>query len=70
MPQEIAALGGKNSSTKAGRKVSKKERENFLNVPISQVRGKKAKAGSAMVAGQMNKDRPVKSQKAEPLVKE
>ncbi|GMN43748.1 hypothetical protein TIFTF001_012945 [Ficus carica] len=70
LEMEIAALGGKNSSTKAGRKVSKKERENFLNVPISQVRGKKGKAGSAMVAGQMNKDRPVKSQKAEPLVKE
>lgn len=53
-----------------GKKVSKKDRENILNVPASQGRGKKGKAGSAMVAGQTNKDRLAKPQKVEPLVKE
>ncbi|XP_024019941.1 protein CHROMATIN REMODELING 5 isoform X1 [Morus notabilis] len=70
LEMEIAALGRKNSSTKAGKKVSKKDRENILNVPASQGRGKKGKAGSAMVAGQTNKDRLAKPQKVEPLVKE
>lgn len=68
--QELAALGGKNSSAKVGRKGSKKDRENILNVPISQSRVKKGKAGSALIAGQMNKERPTRAQKVEPLVKE
>ncbi|PON97641.1 histone H3-K9 methyltransferase [Trema orientale] len=69
LEMELAALGGKNSSAKVGRKGSKKDRENILNVPVSQSRVKKGKAGSAMIAGQ-NKDRHTKPLKVEPLVKE
>ncbi|KAL5565845.1 hypothetical protein UlMin_029009 [Ulmus minor] len=65
---EDAALSGKNSSAKAGRKTSKKK-ENLITVSLPQSRGKKGKASSSMVA-QMNRDRPSRSKKAEPLVKE
>ncbi|XP_062082264.1 protein CHROMATIN REMODELING 5 isoform X3 [Humulus lupulus] len=70
LEMELAAFGGKNSSAKVGRKGSKKDRENILNVPISQSRVKKGKAGSALIVGKMNKDRSARSQKVEPLVKE
>ncbi|KAF4394940.1 hypothetical protein F8388_017668 [Cannabis sativa] len=70
LEMELAAFGGKNSSAKIGRKGSKKDRGNILNVPISQSRAKKGKAGSVLIAGKMNKDRSARSQKVEPLVKE
>ncbi len=67
--QELAALG-KKANAKVGRKASKKERENLLNISISRGRVKKGKPGSPKVNVQMNKERPQKPMKAEPLVKE
>ena len=53
-----------------GRKISKKERENLLNTTISRGRAKKGKPGSPKLNVQMNKGRPQKPMKLEPLVKE
>lgn len=69
LEMELAALG-KKANAKVGRKASKKERENLLNISISRGRVKKGKPGSPKVNVQMNKERPQKPMKAEPLVKE
>lgn len=53
-----------------GRKASKKEKENLLNVAMVPGRVKKGKAGSSMVNVQLNRERPPKPQRVEPLVKE
>lgn len=53
-----------------GRKTSKKERENILSTSISRGRAKKGKPGSPKLNVQMNKGRPLKPMKLEPLVKE
>jgi chromodomain-helicase-DNA-binding protein 1 len=67
LEMELAAAGGgKNTNGKLGRKASKKEKENMLNVPVSRGREKR-KPGSPKVA---SKDRGQKQQRAEPLVKE
>uniref|UniRef100_A0A6P3YYV6 protein CHROMATIN REMODELING 5 isoform X1 n=1 Tax=Ziziphus jujuba TaxID=326968 RepID=A0A6P3YYV6_ZIZJJ len=70
LEMELAVLGGKNASAKVGRKPSKKEKENLLNVSMTPGRVKKGKASSSMVNAQMNRDRPPKPQRVEPLVKE
>ncbi|OMO51280.1 SNF2-related protein [Corchorus capsularis] len=70
LEMEVAAVGGKNAGTKTGRKASKKERENPLNVPMSRGREKKGKPGSPKVSIKMSRDRPQRPQKVEPLVKE
>ncbi|GMI97402.1 chromatin remodeling 5 [Hibiscus trionum] len=70
LEMEVAAIGGKNDGTKAGRKASKKEKQNPLNVPISRGRDKKGKPGSPKVSFKMSRDRRRRSQKVEPLVKE
>ena len=67
--QELAALG-KRANTRVGRKASKKERDNLLNISVSRGRDKKGKAGSQKVTVQMNKERRQKPTKVEPLVKE
>lgn len=72
--QELAAVGTKNANAKVGRKASKKGREkseNILNMPISRLRDKKGKPGSAKVNFQSTKDRFHKPQRVEqPLTKE
>lgn len=69
--QELAAVGGKNTNAKVGRKASKKERENLLNMPISRMREKKGKTGSAKVNFQTGRDKFQKPQRVEqPLSKE
>ncbi|GLT51053.1 hypothetical protein SLA2020_245000 [Shorea laevis] len=70
LEMELAAAGGKNINTKAGRKASKKERENPLNVPISCGREKRGKPGSSKVSVKMGKNRAQRPQKVELLVKE
>lgn len=52
-----------------GRKASK-ERENPLIVSLAHRGIKKGKAGSSRLNVEMNKNRPLKPQKVEPLVKE
>ncbi|GAY42250.1 hypothetical protein CUMW_065340 [Citrus unshiu] len=72
--KELAAVGAKNANAKVGRKASKKGREkseNILNMPISRLRDKKGKPGSAKVNFQSTKDRFHKPQRVEqPLTKE
>lgn len=74
LEMELAAVGGKNANAKVGRKASKKGREkseNILNMPISRLRDKKGKPGSAKVKFQSSKDRFHKPQRVEqPLIKE
>ncbi|XWS73617.1 hypothetical protein CRYUN_Cryun02cG0143900 [Craigia yunnanensis] len=67
---EVAAAGGKNAGIKAGRKASKKEKQNPLNISISHARDKKGKPGSPKVSFKISRDRPERPQKVEPLVKE
>ncbi|XP_031277170.1 protein CHROMATIN REMODELING 5 [Pistacia vera] len=67
---ELAAVGGKSANAKVGRKASKKEKENILNMSISQMKGKKGKSGTPKVNFQITKDRLHKPRKVEPLVKE
>ncbi|KAK9274029.1 hypothetical protein L1049_018843 [Liquidambar formosana] len=67
---ELAAVGGRSSNAKGGRKASKKGRENLLNISISHNKDKKGKLGSLKVNVQMNKDKPHKLRSVEPLVKE
>ncbi|KAG4183466.1 hypothetical protein ERO13_A09G111200v2 [Gossypium hirsutum] len=70
LEMEVAAIGGgKNAGTKAGRKASKKEKQNTLNVSISRGRDKKGKPGSPKVNFKMSRDRHKRPQKVE-LVKE
>lgn len=69
LEMELAVLG-KKANAKVGRKTSKKERENLLNTSISRGRAKKGKPGSPKLNVQMNKGRPQKPMKLEPLVKE
>ncbi|KAG4167786.1 hypothetical protein ERO13_A13G217600v2 [Gossypium hirsutum] len=70
LEMELAAVGGKNAGVKAGRKPSKKEKQNPLNVSISHVRDKKGKPGSTKVSFKMGRDKTERPQKVEPLVKE
>lgn len=67
--QELAAIGGKNVNSKGGRKASKKERENLINISVPHGRDKKVRTGS-MVSVHMNKNKPQKPQRVEQLVKE
>ncbi|XP_062014865.1 protein CHROMATIN REMODELING 5 isoform X1 [Rosa rugosa] len=69
LEMELAALGGKSANAKVGRKASK-ERENPVPVSVSRTGVKKGKAGSSRLNVQMNKDKPLKPQRVEPLVKE
>ncbi|XP_048228059.1 protein CHROMATIN REMODELING 5 isoform X2 [Ricinus communis] len=70
LEMELAHAGGKSTNAKVGRKATKKQKENALNISVSRGRVKKGKTGSATVAVQMSKNRPQKPQKAEQLVKE
>ncbi|KAK8515660.1 hypothetical protein V6N13_139370 [Hibiscus sabdariffa] len=70
LEMELAAVGGKNPGVKSGRKASKKEKQNPLNISISSVRDKKGKPGSSKVSFKMGRDRSERPQKVEPLVKE
>lgn len=69
LEMETAVYGGKNANAKVGRKASK-ERENPLIVSLAHRGIKKGKAGSSRLNIEMNKNRPLKPQKVEPLVKE
>ncbi|KAL1082394.1 hypothetical protein V6Z11_D09G130400 [Gossypium hirsutum] len=70
LEMEVAAIGGgKTASTKAGRKASKKEKQNTLKVSISRGRDTKGKPGSPKVGFKMSRDRHKRPQKVE-LVKE
>ncbi|KAL2973168.1 hypothetical protein AAZX31_14G032700 [Glycine max] len=68
LEQELAVLGVKNANSRVGRKPSKKERENMIN--ISLLRGQEKKKKSSSVNVQMRKDRFQKPQKVESIVKE
>lgn len=68
--QELVAVGEKNSNAKASRKVSKKQRENVLNISMPRSKGKQGKQGSSKLDVQTNRVRRLKAQKAEPLMKE
>lgn len=68
--KELAAVGGKSANAKVGRKASKKQKENVVNISVSRSRVKKVKPGSSMVGVHMGKNRPQKPQRAEQLVKE
>lgn len=68
--QEVAAVSGKNANPKAGRKATKKERENMINISLSQSRSRKGKPDSPKVNVRMGKSRSQKPPKAEPLPKE
>lgn len=74
LEMEAVAAEGKIMSSKKSRKTTKKERENLVNTSLSNNnKGKKqGKEASPRVSGiQMRKGgRPIRSQKAEPLVKE
>ncbi|XP_050203614.1 protein CHROMATIN REMODELING 5 [Mercurialis annua] len=70
LEMELAAGGGKIANAKVGRKNSKKQKENALNISLARSRVKKGKAGSTLLTVQMGKNRPQKPQKAEQLVKE
>ncbi|XVF19340.1 hypothetical protein REPUB_Repub11eG0102300 [Reevesia pubescens] len=70
LEMEVVAVGGKNAGIKAGRKASKKEKQNPLNISISHGRDKKGKPGSPKVSFKMNRDSMQRPQKVEPLVKE
>ncbi|XP_038692597.1 protein CHROMATIN REMODELING 5-like isoform X2 [Tripterygium wilfordii] len=67
LEMELAAIGGKGTNAKAGRKSSKKEKEKIFNISMPR-REKRGTFNSPMVV--QNKDRPKKTQKLEPLVKE
>ncbi|CAN6695040.1 unnamed protein product [Malus baccata var. baccata] len=69
LEMEIAALSGKNANVKVGRKASK-EREATRNVSLARSGPKKGKTSSSRANFPTNKDRPLKPQKVEPLVKE
>lgn len=66
--QELAAMG-KSLNPKAGRKTTKKDRENLQKVSASRGLDKKGKPGSPKVKTKM-RDRTSKPQRVENLVKE
>lgn len=68
--QELTAIGGRNVNAKVGRKISKKERENLMNMSMPQNRDKKGKAGSSKVNLKITRNRPQRHHKVEPLIKE
>ncbi|KAG8660293.1 hypothetical protein MANES_02G141700v8 [Manihot esculenta] len=70
LEMELAVVGGKNANVKVGRKASKKQKENIVNIPVSRTRIKKGKHSSASVSANASKNRPQKPQRAEQLVKE
>ncbi|WCJ28910.1 Chromodomain-helicase-DNA-binding protein 1 [Euphorbia peplus] len=70
LEMEVAAVGGKNTNAKVGRKASKKQKESVVNVPESRGKAKKGRAGNAMISAPLSRNRSQKPQKAEPLVKE
>ncbi|KAL3620342.1 Protein CHROMATIN REMODELING 5 [Castilleja foliolosa] len=67
LEMEVVAVGGKNSTVKAGRKNAKKPKETMIS---SRGKGRQGNPGSPGANVQMTKRRPPKSQKVEPLVKE
>ncbi|KAL0390776.1 UNVERIFIED_CONTAM: protein CHROMATIN REMODELING 5 [Sesamum calycinum] len=67
LEMEVAAVGGKNSNVKVGRKNAKRQKETFMT---SRGRGRQGKPGSPSVNVQVNRKRAPKSQKIEPLAKE
>ncbi|KAL4323262.1 hypothetical protein GQ457_11G018960 [Hibiscus cannabinus] len=70
LEMNLKLCGGKNAGVKAGRKASKKEKQNPLNISTSRARDKKGKLGSAKVSFKNGRDRSERPQKVEPLVKE
>ncbi|XP_058199192.1 protein CHROMATIN REMODELING 5 isoform X3 [Rhododendron vialii] len=70
LEMELVAVGEKNSNAKASGKVSKKQRENVLNISMPRSKGKQGKQGSSKLDVQTNRFRQLKAQKAEPLMKE
>ncbi|XP_059625031.1 protein CHROMATIN REMODELING 5 isoform X2 [Cornus florida] len=70
LEMELVAIGGSTSNAKVGRKASKKQKENLLNIPMSRSKGKQGKPGSPKLNFQMNKARAPKPQRVDPLVKE
>lgn len=70
LEMELTAIGGRNVNAKVGRKISKKERENLMNMSMPQNRDKKGKAGSSKVNLKITRNRPQRHHKVEPLIKE
>ncbi|KAI7983583.1 Protein CHROMATIN REMODELING 5 [Camellia lanceoleosa] len=70
LEMELMADGKKISNAKGGRKASKKQTGNLLNISVSRSKGKQGKLGSSKLNFQMNKVRHSRPQKVEPLVKE
>ncbi|KAF5751614.1 Chromatin remodeling complex subunit isoform 1 [Tripterygium wilfordii] len=67
LEMELAAIGGKGTNAKARRKSSKKVKENNSNISMPR-REKRRNFNSPIVV--QTKDRPKKTRKLEPLVKE
>lgn len=68
--QEVAAVGGKNTSLKVGRKASIKQKESLPSTTAPLGKGKQSKLSSSGLNAKMGRGRAAKGQKAEPLVKE
>ncbi|THG18520.1 hypothetical protein TEA_015218 [Camellia sinensis var. sinensis] len=70
LEMELMADGKKIPNAKGGRKASKKQTGNLLNISVSRSKGKQGKLGGSKLNFQMNKVRHSRTQKVEPLVKE
>lgn len=68
LQMEVAAVGGKNTSLKVGRKASNKQKESLPSTAAPLGKGKQSKLSSLNV--KMGRGRAAKGQKVEPLVKE
>ncbi|KAK6925557.1 SNF2, N-terminal [Dillenia turbinata] len=69
LSMETAAFGGSNLNAKAGRKSSKKEKENLQSMSKSRLNNRK-KPVSPKHNAQIDKGRPQRLQRVEPVVKE
>ncbi|PHU01785.1 Protein CHROMATIN REMODELING 5 [Capsicum chinense] len=70
LQKEVAAVGGKNTSLKVGRKASIKQKESLPSTTAPLGKGKQSKLSSSGLNAKMGRGRAAKGQKAEPLVKE
>ncbi|KAJ8560890.1 hypothetical protein K7X08_027080 [Anisodus acutangulus] len=70
LQMEVAAVGGKNTSLKVGRKASNKQKESLHSNTAPPGKGKQSKLSSSGLNVKMGRGRAAKGQKIELLVKE
>lgn len=70
LQMEVAAVSGKNTSLKVGRKASNKQKESLPSTTAPLGKGKQSKLSSSGLNAKMGRGRAAKGQKVEPLVKE